>query len=357
MFRTSSKEEFYSTGKVTIDADGIGVEIAPKQLSEVSTTDLSFAVVDEKNRRTWLEVAPDGGPTDYALSKIGNTGEPADIPDFPTSDWAHWGDSNTDSARNGAQNWTNVLAGLTGANHYNGGYWGQKAENIAARQGGAPSLITLAGNQTNASGATDIVDATNLVVGDNADDYTVPGTLAGVDGTITPNATTKVHTFTPATPGVYDIPPRSVFIPDTGHLRDRHMTIWMGRNDRWDDGAPQKVLRAARHMVDFLTPRVKRFLILQLVPGTDGLDSPRVKDINDVLQHEFPSQFVPIAEWMMTEEAATLAGITYTEQDLTDITEGRIPTSFRRDASHFNEVGCIPIAHFLHREIQERGWL
>ena len=337
--------------------DGELESLDPRLLNSAPVDDLSFAVVDKDNRRTWLEVAPDGGPTDYALSKIRSTGGSANVPDFPTADWAHWGDSNTDDRANKQSNWTNVLAGLTGANHYNGGYWGQGAENIAARQGGAPSLITLAGNQTNASGATDIVEATNLVVADNIDYYTVSGTLAGVPGTITPNATTKVHTFTPTTPGVYDIPPRSVFTPDTDHLRDRHVTIWMGRNDRWEPRAAQSITWAARHMVDHLTPRVKRVLVLQLVPGVEGLEHPQIKSINDMLQQEFPSQFVPIAEWMMTDEAATLAGITYTEQDLTDIAEGRIPSSFRRDNSHFNEVGCVPIAHFLYREIQERGWI
>ena len=339
--------------------DGKPTDYARKQIQEtVDTRDFAFGVVDKDSRRTWLEVAKDGGPTDYARSLIGNTGggDAGAIPDFPTADWVHWGDSNTDDVRNGAQNWTNVLAGLTGADHYNGGYWGQKPENIAARQGGAPSLITLENNQTQAASPTPIASATNLVVADNADDHEISGTLAGVHGKVTPHMG-GVHTFTPTVAGVYQVPPRSVFTPDTGHLRDRHMTIWMGRNGRWDDGAPQRALRAAQHMVDFLTPHVKRFLILQIVPGTDGLEHPRVKDINDALRNEFPAQFVPIAEWMMTEEAATLAGITYTEQDLTDIAEGRIPTSFRRDASHFNEVGCIPIAHFLHREIQERGWL
>lgn len=331
--------------------------VEPRLLGHADTEDAAFAVVDEEGRRTWLEVAPDGGPTDYARSLIGSTGggDAVDIPDFPTEDWAHWGDSNSDSWYLGTESWTSKLAQLTGKNHYMGGYYNQKSINIAARQGGAPSLVTVAGNVTAASGATEITEAVNPVTSISTI-YEVPGTLAGVHGRIKPLAD-QAQSFTPTTPGVYNIPPRSVFTPDAASMRNRHATIWMGRNDRYDDGAPQQVARSARHMVDYLAPRVKRVLVLQLVPGTEGLNHARIKPINDLLQAEFPSQFVPIAEWMMTDRAAELAGITYTEQDLTDIAEGRIPASFRSDNAHFNGVGCTAIAHFLHEEILKRGWL
>ena len=343
---------------IEADTEGKPTVHARKHLQEsIDTRDIAFGVVDEGNRRTWLEVAPDGGPTDYARSKIGQTGGTADIPDFPVADWVHWGDSNTDDRANGANNWTNRLAQLTGQDHHDGGYWGQGVANIAARQGGAPSLITLENNQTNPTGSTPIIAATNLVVADNIDYYSVAGTLAGIHGTIIPNSQTKVHTFTPDTPGVYSVPPRSTFTPDTQHLRNRHVTIWMGRNDRYGANAPARIVRATRHMIDYLTPRVKRVLVMQLVPGNEGMDSGVIKSVNDALEAAFPAEFVPIADWLMTDEAATLAGIEYTAEDLQDIAEKKIPRSFRRDHAHFNEVGCIPISQFLYREIQERGWI
>lgn len=400
MHRTSTDAEYLDSGKISIDADGINFEIfskdeiAPRLLDSVDsadfafsvvdkdnrrtwlevapdggptdyarkhiqetveTNDFAFGVVDEEGRRTWLEVAPDGGPTDYALSKIGNTGAPADIPDFPTEDWAHWGDSLTDDYYLKEESWVTKLSNLTGKNHYYGGFYNQKSINIAARQGGAPSLVTVAGNVTAASGATEIVEAVNPVTS-LSPIYQIPGTLAGVHGRIKPLPESKQE-FIPTTPGVYDIPPRSMFIPDAAAMRDRHVTIWAGFNDRYDADAPHQVLRSVRHMVDFLTPHVKRFFILQLPPGPEGLDHPRIKPINDLLKAEFQSQFIPIAEWMMTDRAADLAGITYTEQDQTDITEGRIPTSFRSDGVHFSGAGCTAIAHFLHEEILKRGWL
>lgn len=315
---------------------------------------LVFSVVDENNRRTWLEVAPDGGPTEYARELIGANGA-SSIPDFPVADWAHWGDSNSDDWYLKNESWTSKLAQLTGKNHYMGGYYNQKSINIAARQGGAPSLVTVAQNRTSSSGATEIIDAVNPVTSISTI-YEIPGTLAGVHGSIKPLSGEK-QTFTPTQPGIYNIPPRSVFTPDAARMRNRHVTIWMGRNDRYDDGAAQQVARSARHMVDYLTPRVKRFLVLQLVPGTEGLNHPRIKPINDMLQSEFPSQFVPIAEWMMTDRAADLAGISYTAQDIEDIAAGRIPTSFRSDNAHFNGPGCTAIAHFLYEEILTRGWL
>ena len=337
--------------------DGTLESLEPRLLGDVSTRDIAFAVVDEKNRRTWLEVAEDGGPTEYALSKIGSGGggSASKTLDFPTPDWAHWGDSNTDDYYLKSESWITKLSNLTGKNHYYGGFYNQKSINIAARQGGAPSLVTVANNKTAETGATEIVSAVNPVTSISPI-YQVPGTLAGVHGRIKPLPESKQE-FIPTTPGVYDIPPRSMFIPDAAAMRDRHVTIWMGRNDRYDADAPQQVLRSARHMVDFLTPHVKRFFVLQLVPGTEGLEHPRIKPINDLLKAEFQSQFIPIAEWMMTNRAAELAGITYTEQDQTDIAEGRIPTSFRSDGAHFNGVGCTAIAHFLHEEILKRGWL
>ena len=159
--------------------------------------------------------------------------------------------------------------------------------------------------------------------------------------------------------GAYAIPAKSAFTPSNGETyRDRHVTIWSGRNSIYDTD-PQLIVASTRAMIDYLSPAVKRAIVMEIPPFTTDSGATRTLTaaVNTALKAAFPAHWLPIATWLRTDEAATAAGITYTPQDLTDISNGDTPSSFRSDNGHLNAAGCTAVAYRVHQEAQKRGWL
>lgn len=327
-----------------------------RRLVETADTDeLSFAVVDADGRRTWIEADMAGNPTQRVLDLLGGSGQGS--PALPVEDWAHWGDSLTDERVLGTDGWVSKLAAFTGKNHYNGGWYGQTAVEIAARQGGLPAVVTLPSDMIPASGAVTVTEIRNSPVEVHAS-LGVYGTLAGVHGFMQ-EPTTDVTTFTRTTPGdPTPCPPGSRFIADKSvEMQGRTVTIWVARNDvYWTD--PQMIVATVKSMIDYLSPRVKRALVMEVVPSeTSTATHAKLLAINEALKSAFPAEWFPIATWLRTEEAATAAGITFTTDDQTDIAAGITPRSFRMDGVHLNAAGCNAVAYGVRQEAQKRGWL
>lgn len=352
---------------------------------------LGFAVVDDEDRRSWIEFGTDLKPTPYAASLVGESlgfenvaldsderfvvvdeddriifsdipnDEPSDwqvLPRLPSDDWAHWGDSMTDDVLLGADGWSTQLSLLTGRNHYNGGWYNQKANQIAARQGALPTLVTVQNNVTASTGATTITGIINNPAGVSST-RNARGTLAGVLGTIR-QPTSGNWTFTPDVAGSYPIPPKSKFISEPGiAYRGRTVTIWAGRNDIWDDGSPEMVIGTIQAMIDNLGSEVKRVLVMEVPPAsTDGSNGKAAcSAMNNAIHAAFPQYWLPIATWLRSDEAATAAGVAYTSDDLQDIADGFTPRSFRSDNIHLSPAGSKAVAHRVYQEAQKRGWL
>lgn len=323
----------------------------------------------------WRTVQSPTGPawgewkTAYLGTPVPPTGDA--ISALPTTDWAHWGDSLTDDEALAADSWVTKLATLTGKNHLNEGWYGHFAAQIAARQGGNPALVTVDGGTIPASGTPVMVHAAtphvSMPVGVQQPARQVPGTLAGragylydggldvTDGYFMPTSGTS----TTAT-GAYPFIPSGV--ADTG--RSRVMTICVGENDIFSTGqSPQDVAYMARQMHDYQNSQVKRVLVLS-IPRREGSGAStgtgqKTQAINDALKAEFPSQFVDVAGYLMSDQAATDAGITYTTDDLTDIADGVTPRSFRMpaDSVHWNATACNIVANFVYAAARVRGWV
>ncbi|AOY72050.1 hypothetical protein ARZXY2_2520 [Arthrobacter sp. ZXY-2] len=359
----------------------------PRLLAVDEVEGVLAGIVGADDRMTSLMVGLDGDLTPYAAGRVGkslgtedapldsgekfvvvdsndriifsdsSSGTAGTVTAFPSLDWAHWGDSMTDDAVLGVDAWVNKLSALTGRNHFNGGWYGQKHDQIAARQGGLPALITVPGNVTAGSGATTISAIVNKPVLPSGT-RSVRGTVAGVIGTIQ-EAVADTVTFTPDVPGVYSIPPKSAFTPINGELyRARTVTIWSGRNNVYDTD-PQLVVAAIRAMIDYLSPSVKRVMVMEVPPSTaDSNDTDLlVAAMNKAIREAFPAYWLPIATWLRTTEAASAAGITFTATDEADIAAGNTPTSFRADTVHLTPAGCTAVAYRVHQEAQKRGWL
>lgn len=301
---------------------------------------VAFAVVD---RHGWVHFDSD---------------DVKSAPPYASADWAHWGDSLTYTDYSGIPGaWVAQLAALTGKNHFNGGWSSQTTDQIAARQGGLPSMVTVSGNVIPASGSVSVTLAKPKPVRQAGSRF-VMGSLAGVPGKMQ-EATTDAVTFTRTTPGdATACPPGTLFMPDDSTVyADRTVTIWTGRNDVYTT-PPDVVVSHIQAMVDYLTPRVKRVLILEVPPSeTSTATHALLLAINNAIKAAFPSQYVPIATYLRTQAAADAAGITFTTDDQADIAAGITPRSFRVDNMHFNATGCTAIAAYLYTEAQRRIWL
>jgi lysophospholipase L1-like esterase len=283
---------------------------------------------------------------------------PAPVLEFPSLDWACWGDSLTGAGSSG--DWPSKLATALGRSVYNGGIGGQGVRQIAARQGGIPALLTVSGGSIPASGGVSVTSNAYFPASNGG---SVLGTLAGVPGTYSRNADGTVQTFTRAADGeAVPAAGTQVFTPSDGvTFRDRTCVFWLGRNS-FKFGADQnQIIQCIRAMADYLSPRVKRFLVMEIPPSTDEIngsaDRVTLNAANDLLRQAFPDRFVDVASWLRTSAAATAAGITFTSEDNTDIANGVTPASFRSDALHFSQAGGDAIRARIILEATNRGWI
>lgn len=281
---------------------------------------------------------------------------------LPTEDWAHWGDSLTDDVLLGADGWVAKLSTLTGKQHYNGGWYGQKAGEIAARMGSAPMRGTFPGGVIPAAGSTAaFTPSFGRVAQNNKVQRQILGSIAGRRGHFT-SPTTGDLVFTP-TDGVATPTPVSgarVFVPDNPYA-NRVTTLWMGTNDLTSTLTPEQLVSLIGASMDFLSPRVKRVLIFTLPQASNRAVGSAIYNkceaVNAALRKLAPGNIVEMAAYLMSDQAATDAGITFTAEDRSDIEKGYTPRSFRSDDIHFNATAGIAIAKKVHAEAAARGWV
>ncbi|MQT98577.1 SGNH/GDSL hydrolase family protein [Pseudomonas helleri] len=319
---------------------------------DADANDMSFSLTDSEFTQSDLELDRQGRFTQRVIDSIAKRiGVTTAVPPFPLAAWACWGDSLT------AGGWPATLATLCGLPAYNGGWGGQGYSQIAARQGGVPARLTVAGNTIPATGSATVTGVLNNPLSDGGGRQ---GLLAGVLGML--NMTGGVLTFTRSAQGeAVSCPAMSYFTPSDGvAYADRHVTIWIGRNS-FKDVAPALIVASIRSMIDYLTPRVKRVIVMSIPPwvgeefGTSG--RARLDACNAAIAAAFPEFWLDISAWLRTAEAATAAGIAFTSEDLADISKGLTPRSLRSDSGHLNAIGNIAIGKRVYQESQMRGWM
>jgi hypothetical protein len=226
------------------------------------------------------------------------------------------------------------------------GIGGQTGAQIAARQGGAPALLTVANDTIPASGGV-AVSALTVGLLDVTADTTKSrvGSLAGVKGTLSVVRSGGVHTytFTRTTAGTaIPCPPGTPFVTGTTSRTSIPVLI-QGRNDI---GAgvfrtPLDTLLANIEKELKYSANRGRAILLSVLPreDQDRIGNPyrdRLIEINDAYRTTFPTHFVDWGAYLRSDAAFAAAGITKTAQDTTDITDGVTPASFRNDILHPN---------------------
>lgn len=370
-------------------AENIGIQ-------ETNASGISVAIVDEDDKRTWLEADEEGKPTEYSAGlikeAIGNdfettpthvksTYQAAEIKIVSGPDIICWGDSKTQSAgiTGGQYAYPAVLQTLlqnngSAATVRNSGCGGETSFTIAARQGGNPMHLYAEGGVIPAAPA-----AVKMVMLDNngkpirplvqksgipgqENDLWFDGTIAGIKGRLAivkPNGASPTwdpanyYTFTRAQSGT-DVTlnrPTPFYLDFAEARREDIAVFWTGQNN---ETPSEYVIADTKAMINHLKPMSKRYLVISRPKPYLNL-SAQISD-EEKLYLEYGSKFINVRQYLIDYGLAD-AGITPTSQDLSDIAAGLVPSSLRSDGTHFNNAGYAVVAKIVFERLKQLGWV
>jgi|GEM_PF-3190341 len=406
-------------GRVGLGLKPDGTLYAPKTSfaayslrSSDNGTYLAQPFVDSSNRTQFRVIRKADGQITFTTSGASNSVEPVATPDNhvvyrtdasgvmadvwrPAEGGTVWaevarapiycpGDSLTQGAglSNSANAYPAILAATLGVTAANDGIGGQNVQQITARANADPALLTVTGNSIPSSGSVAVTACTQTSTGAALQPLAGPtantvvsrtGTLAGVHGTLADaNDTGHTTTFAPdAGSATTPCPAGTPFVFDTPlPLRDATWSIMMGRNNL-PNGASQStvvstITAAVASTITAQKAHSKRFVVLAVLPFADrdsitggsstGWDRSNLLAVNAALQAAYPNSFIDLMAYLQSNQAAVDAGITYTSQDLTDISNGLTPTSFRSDVGHLNDIGYPLVGRYVANFMRSKGW-
>lgn len=299
----------------------------------------------------WWLVGPDTAAGQSAGVRLPDPGAPlnADL-----NVLTMWGDSLTHAGGIRDQ----LAALLPDVTVSNRGASGQNSAHIAARQGGTPAMLTVAGGVIPASGAVQVASrSTPLLIQSGNPAWSLDGVLAGVHGTLSVASGGGAYTFTRTTDGVaVPIPNGAPFWTDHAvQARRGAQIIWMGRNNIADP-APYDYLTS---MIDFVSPAAKNIVVLSVTNSPDeGIGTERYGlfiRANDELKAMAGDNFLDVRRWLIDEGLAA-AGITPTSGDTAAIAVDAVPPSLTSDGIHFVAAAQTAIGTWLHGKLLELGW-
>ncbi|MDI3259703.1 MAG: SGNH/GDSL hydrolase family protein [Sinobacteraceae bacterium] len=274
-----------------------------------------------------------------------------------------WGDSLTagyGATGNGGP-YPYRLGLLVGKSIGNYGIGGQTSTQIAARQGGAPALVTVSGGAIPASGGVSVTLTVDVLY--HTTGQTLDGTIAGVHGTLSRDPSSGNYTFTRSTSGSsVAVAQNTPFIPDLGvGSRNSLQLLWLGRNNLT---GTQQIQTDVAACVGYLTTYVKSYVVMGVlnsareIPNTTNYQY--IVAVNQTLSNTYGPRFVDIR---VPPTAAEMAALNYTPtaDDQTDINNDAIPRGmrFNQDPSdvHLNDIGYQLVANRLFKLLTDRGYL
>ena len=283
-----------------------------------------------------------------------------------------WGDSLTDGAgaSDTAHQYPFVLKSLINDNN-NGivtdsaGQGGEGTYSIATRQGGV--VVNVKPCTIPSSGSVNIeIDKWNgltiplcrrggsNVTADNAKMKINPCYIAGVKGTLLRDNDGK-YVFTRAEVGEEVTFTRPVPLLTNAHENyngeNEVAIIWSGTNDIAENGETiEKTIQGINMMIARL--KSNKYIVVGLTSKAYHSD---IDDKNFRLATEFKDHFVNVRDYMLSYGLED-SGITATEQDLTDIENGEIPTSLRVDDVHGNDYFYDIVAQLVYKKGKELGY-
>jgi len=267
---------------------------------------------------------------------------PATIPE----NIALWGDSLSGGAYR-----DNVALQLPGREIYMGGVGGQTSTQIAARQGGVVTLLSVVNDTIPATGAVAVTyRSVSPMTSQGGGPFS--GTLGGVPGSIA-RATDDSYSFTRTTSGaITQITPSTSFFIDTLGRDSWISVFWMGRNNFSDSVQVKSDIASA---IAFLKESPKKFVVLSILNSTyepKGSSGYQVLiGVNADLAALYPSNYIDIRSYLVSQYDPTSA------QDISDFQNDLVPTSLRgTDPLHINAAGDLLVAKKIAEFFAAKGW-
>lgn len=233
----------------------------------------------------------------------------------------------------------------------------ERVEHTAARIGSIPALLTVTGGGIPASGPV-TVTASNMETMAALKTYT--GTLAGVPGTL--SSTASAMTFTRSAAGsAVTVPANTPFIPTVGTGARNHVTLLnIGKNSLRSTGSNTKVIQYTNTTFDWLSPLVKRCLVIGQFVDSDqsvgGIQEVEVAAVNNAQRARYGDLFFDLRAYLSSPQLWIDTGISPTALDLQQQANGLKPTSVSVDAAHLNNAGNTAVAKQIRARLTSLGW-
>jgi len=262
-----------------------------------------------------------------------------------------------------------ILYNAPGYTVCNNGIGAQASGMVAARLGSNDVYVTLYENQIRATGES-LVTGLRCSTGQEANfnswsvqaEKGVPCILCGVHGWLVRSQNTIK--FIRNTDGnAVTVRPRTKIDVLDKHSGNHICVLWAGKNDMTlaDGFQVNGVIGNMAGMVQYL--HHDKFIVLgetydndTSTYGTGKAYRGYVDEINNWYKAHYPNNFIDIQTELVTN-GLTIAGITPTEQDETDISNGFIPSSLMQDDTHPNAAGREVIAKILSAWMKAKSWI
>ena len=283
----------------------------------------------------------------------------------PSRTLSMWGDSMTMFLAQTAA----FQGAFSGRTVRNFGIGAQTSDQVFARQGALPILITLDGNVIpETMSAVAVVDLNVRPLSTVADvvERSLSGTLCGVAGTLH-RAADDAYTFTRSWLGpslVIDV--QTPFIPDTAYAHET-TTFWPGRNDIYADTPLPVIQGYITRAVEHLKTLDKHFLLLSCMNGsteyatnmaptgkanypTEAARYHAIVALNLWMKETYPANYVEVRRALIRQYSPALP------QDVVDFERDVVPGSLRIDDIHLAGNGNALVTVLVAAEFKKRGY-
>lgn len=247
-------------------------------------------------------------------------------------------------------------------------------DEVAVRIGAIPVPLTAALNTIPASGGVSV--STTAVIGFRPLNETVniPGTLAGIPGTLKRDTSNTVFTFTRTTTGTaVPLPPGTLFEPDQlGHDADTSV-ILLGRNDvaksvkGSEATVAEHIAAGVQRIVDWHTRQLKQVLVLSPTTNTfeerGSTGHTTATTAGALLAQAHGPKYYDLRRYLVDQAIYDL-GITPTATDLAKMAADTLPPSIMDpgaagtgDGTHYSKATAQLVAARINDYFTPREWI
>ena len=125
--------------------------------------------------------------------------------------------------------------------------------------------------------------------------------------------------------------------------------LWIGQNGAWN--SEDELVEMFRAAISHMSGLQKRYICVGLSSGTKAGRATLERKMSIA----FGNHYINIRDYLVTYGLED-AGLSATEQDIQDISEGKVPTSLRADGVHFTADGYKVVAKVIYQRGRELGY-